>query len=253
MIINKIIYSSNCDGPGNRLVVFLQGCNLNCLYCHNFETINYCNNCLSCINTCPSNALLEVNGKVQYLRENCTNCDICIYTCQYSSTPKSTKTTSEKLANHILEYKDFIDGVTFSGGECTMQAEELLSCVRILKSANLNVLLDTNGYFDLKAIKPLIEVVDGLMIDIKTVNHMQTLIGHSETNLKNVEQLIKLNKVYELRTVDLGDTESKKTIQVIKDLIINNTAIKVRINKLSTSSIHPNRLAKLDEYNKANN
>lgn len=30
---------SSVDGPGNRFVVFLQGCNLNCLFCHNPQTI----------------------------------------------------------------------------------------------------------------------------------------------------------------------------------------------------------------------
>ena len=39
--INKIINFSSVDGPGNRLVVFAQGCNLNCIYCHNPETIDY--------------------------------------------------------------------------------------------------------------------------------------------------------------------------------------------------------------------
>ena len=36
--IKKIIPFSSVDGPGNRTAIFLQGCNINCLYCHNPET-----------------------------------------------------------------------------------------------------------------------------------------------------------------------------------------------------------------------
>lgn len=34
------LYFSNVEGQGNRTSIFLQGCKLNCLYCHNPETIS---------------------------------------------------------------------------------------------------------------------------------------------------------------------------------------------------------------------
>ncbi|HPW42155.1 MAG TPA: 4Fe-4S cluster-binding domain-containing protein, partial [Bacillota bacterium] len=44
-LVNKILPFSSVDGPGNRTVIFFQGCNFNCLYCHNPETINRCTGC----------------------------------------------------------------------------------------------------------------------------------------------------------------------------------------------------------------
>lgn len=37
--VQRIIPFSNVEGIGNRTSIFLQGCNINCLYCHNPETI----------------------------------------------------------------------------------------------------------------------------------------------------------------------------------------------------------------------
>ena len=34
-----IITFSSVDGPGNRFVIFLQGCNFDCISCHNPHTI----------------------------------------------------------------------------------------------------------------------------------------------------------------------------------------------------------------------
>jgi len=38
-LVADVVRFSWVDGPGNRFVVFLQGCNLNCLACHNPHTI----------------------------------------------------------------------------------------------------------------------------------------------------------------------------------------------------------------------
>ena len=37
--VHRIIPFSNVEGIGNRTSIFVQGCNANCLYCHNSETI----------------------------------------------------------------------------------------------------------------------------------------------------------------------------------------------------------------------
>lgn len=37
--VHRLLPFSNVEGSGNRCSIFLQGCNLNCIYCHNSETI----------------------------------------------------------------------------------------------------------------------------------------------------------------------------------------------------------------------
>lgn len=39
LLVQRIIPFSNVEGIGNRCSIFLQGCNIRCLYCHNPETI----------------------------------------------------------------------------------------------------------------------------------------------------------------------------------------------------------------------
>ena len=41
--VHRIIPFSNVEGQGNWTSIFLQGCNINCLYCHNPEMIGFSN------------------------------------------------------------------------------------------------------------------------------------------------------------------------------------------------------------------
>ena len=122
--LNKIIPFSSVDGPGNRTAIFLQGCNFDCVYCHNPETINHCINCSFCVSSCPVEAL-SVNREERRVLFNpalCVECDACTKKCHRNSTPKYKVQSADDIMKEIENYRPFIQGITVSGGECTLQA-----------------------------------------------------------------------------------------------------------------------------------
>ena len=78
-IISKILPFSSVDGPGNRSIIFLQGCNFTCQYCHNPETIHQCKHCGICIEFCKTKAIYMVDGKVKFRPEHCIRSDESIH------------------------------------------------------------------------------------------------------------------------------------------------------------------------------
>ena len=116
------------DGPGIRLVVFLQGCNFRCLYCANPDTI-----------ICEGGILTDLEEIVQ-------------------------KAISEK------PFFGKKGGVTFSGGEPTMQAKELVPLLKRLKEKDINICVDTNGGIMNDDVEELFLLTDLVLLDIKEFN-----------------------------------------------------------------------------------
>lgn len=222
-VVNKIIPFSNVDGPGNRLAIFFQGCNINCLYCHNHETIKKCSHCLECVPGCPTGAIKTVSGKIVFDEKLCTECDQCIKTCKYSSSPRTKEYSVDELFEYINGFKAFIRGITVSGGEPTLHADFIAELFKKVKPLGLTCFVDTNGFFDKRQIAELIEETDKFMVDIKAVDQLETLCGTKmNNNLENLEYLLKKDKVYEVRTVvtmDYMDVENtlNKVASIIKD------------------------------------
>ena len=221
--VNKIIPSSVVDGPGNRTAVFFQSCNFNCRYCHNPETINMCINCGACVETCPVGALSFKDGKVVWDDKKCCRCDTCIKTCQNNASPKIKYMSAEEIWEQIEGNIPFIRGITVSGGECTLQADVVRELFAIAKKHGLTALLDSNGSYDFKNHPELLEVSDGVMLDVKADNEErhQWLTGHSiDIVLENLEYLASIDKLEEIRTVCIpGSLENEKTITVVGDIL----------------------------------
>jgi len=165
---------STTDGPGIRTVVFFQGCNLHCLWCHNPESI-------------------DMNPRVGFIKEKCIGCGNCATErnpeiCFAGALIEPTRTFTPKqlwvlLKNDVLYYKNSNGGVTFSGGECMLHATFLAEIVEICRENGVHTAVDTAGHisyellkkvnpdlflFDVKASEPMLHKkltgVDGKLI-----------------------------------------------------------------------------------------
>lgn len=234
--INKIIPFSNVDGEGNRMAIFLQGCNYNCLYCHNPETINRCVNCGQCVPECPVGAIDMVHGQVEYDIDKCVNCDKCVSTCEKNSSPKISKLTVPELMEKIEKVKFFISGITVSGGECSLQSDFLIELFTEVKKLGLTTFMDTNGSTKIYENKELLAVTDKTMIDLKAFNSDENkmLTGvDNETVIRNIKELGAMDKIYEIRTVVVpGILDNKHTVDEGSKLIASiNPEIQYKLIK----------------------
>lgn len=212
-VVNRIIPFSSVDGPGNRTAVFLQGCNINCRYCHNPETRALCVSCGRCVETCPAGALEKKDGRIVYHAEKCVQCDTCIHVCPNNSSPRTWEMTPEEVYEKVKKQIPFIRGITVSGGECMLRPDFLLELFRLAKQDGLTALIDSNGTIPFQKYPELLEICDGVMLDIKAFHdedHRHITDSTNQTVLENAVYLAEQGKLFEVRCVivpDLYDTE----------------------------------------------
>ena len=233
--VNKIIPFSAVDGPGNRTAVFLQGCNFDCKYCHNPETIHPCIQCGACVPHCEPGALAIAEGKVQYDITKCVLCDECFHHCPHGSSPRTRAMTAGEVMAEVKKNLPFIRGLTVSGGECTLWRDFLVELLGLAKEAGLHTLLDSNGSYDFSADPELMAVADGVMLDVKAwtaEDHKAVAGADNALVLRNLRWLAGQGKLPEVRTVvapGLFDCEGtvRETASLLKELGALNTRYKI--------------------------
>lgn len=240
--INNIIPFSLVDGPGSRTSIFLQGCNLRCHYCHNPETQALCNACGLCVQHCPSQALSLVCGAVEWNAKACIECDACIKVCHHLSSPRITYLTAAQVFDRIKAYAPFIRGITTSGGECMLYPEFLFELFSLAKGIGLGSLIDTNGTIDFSRHEKLLEVADGVMLDVKAWDdtYFVKLTGQNGVIVrKNLAYLARKNKLEEVRViVTEGWNDPEETVLGIAHTLgtsLSNT--RIRLMKFRTYGV----------------
>lgn len=205
-LVSRVLPFSCVGGPGNRLVLFLQGCNFRCPGCHNPHTIRLCDDCGDCLAVCPSGALAMSEGKVHWQEALCTDCDACLEACPRSANPKTRQMSVAEVLALLRRYGPLLTGVTVSGGEATTQLPFVIALFTAIKAApdlaRLTCLLDSNGSLGETGWQRLLPVLDGAMIDLKGWRepvHLALTGRGRERVLVSLQLLAQAGKLAEVR------------------------------------------------------
>lgn len=244
--VSKILNFSCVDGPGNRLVIFLQGCNFNCQSCHNPHTIDLCDHCGDCVEGCPENALSMQNGKIVWDKTLCTQCDECLKNCSRQSTPKTESYTVEEMLTLIRKHNPFLSGVTVTGGEATLQARfiaELFSAIKQDKVlSHLSCMVDSNGFLSETGWQKLLPVTDGTMIDLKAWQqdtHLRLTGRDNHRVMQSIQLLASLDKLYELRLLLIpGQTDLETEVDALANFLTQlPPEVRIKLNAFQTHGV----------------
>ena len=188
------------DGEGIRSNVFLKGCPLRCLWCHNPEG-------------------LSSQIGIQYIQNKCRGCGRCGYIfknmhdlyiktesqkqayaaqCVYGALESVGKwmTVTEVIddvMNDLRFFKESDGGITVSGGEPMLQHEFTLALLKEAKKRGIQTAMETSGFALLEQYKQVLPYVDEFLWDYKETDE----IKHKEfTGVSNQRILENLDALY---------------------------------------------------------
>ena len=199
-MIFDIAHGSFADGPGIRTTVFFKGCNLKCRWCHNPESQsmerqmlhykNKCTDCGVCKDVCPNP------------NDTCNLCGICTKNCPVTAKKIcgelwSADEIMSEVEKDKLFYENSGGGVTFSGGECMLQADFLKILLERCREKKIHTAVDTAGNVPWEDFEKIIPCTDLFLYDVKCFTDEVHINGTGVSNKTILANLIRLSESFD--------------------------------------------------------
>ena len=170
------------DGPGIRTTVFLKGCPLSCIWCHNpeskktspeiFYNPSKCVGCGKCTAVCEKNGHKIANGTHEYTRVVCDGCGRCAEACVTGALELcGKKMSADEVIAEVMKDEIFYEtsggGLTVSGGEPMAQFDFTYELLTLAKEKGLHVCMETCGFAPSEKYKKIAPLVDIFLFDYK--------------------------------------------------------------------------------------
>ena len=167
----KLEHCATHDGPGIRLVVFLKGCPLHCLWCHTPESQN-------------------PGPEFFYKHEDCIHCGTCgnifdrsnLIDCrQYAEKcpagalhPIGIRMKADEIIREAEKERIFLEesggGITISGGEPLFQPDFTLDLLRLAADRGFHCCVETSGCGEYSSLHSWIPFIGIFLYDYKATD-----------------------------------------------------------------------------------
>lgn len=253
-----IAWLSHYDGPGHRVVLYLQGCHLRCPWCHSPHSqatgplllyfLVRCLHCGRCAQVCPYGVHQVTENSHIVQRDRCVGCGKCIDACPVShrdhlsgalALPGKQVSVSELwyVLYPQLDLLRSIGGLTVSGGEALLQSEPLAGLLRLCKEEGIHTAVETSGALLQRHIKDVMPLTDCWLYGLRPTPFYTPPFAAQIAD--NLAFLAKEGKRIIIRTpIIAGITDLQASLEDIAEMMQENGLHEIQLLPFNRETSH---------------